>query len=1160
MKHSEKKDLVLTATYSCLPNNIPWSKEAAATFCQDCEQLFGFNPASIQQGSQQFRNLFSEADWERLSSHLSTPPDEWTSVSWVHKLYTPKEILDVQHTIVKAADSSQRLCGVILALNKENISDNNEKTTHCPWTALNILDYLHEPILIADSKTFRLEYFNSGARNIFIKDLQNPLGTPLKEALLFGKNSGFLSFLQLLQSTDNYTTCIPSRYEVFIGLDGEKRWVNIETCRLSSNTDKQEYSILFVLHDCTKEMKAFTHAEEQMMFLHTLLETSNEGIAVISPSLELIHCNRTYQEMVESGIAAIEKDESLIEDNDIAISDVDMIKKVFSTGLPEMAELVKRDDDGEIAYWHELYIVPNKDPSTGEVRYVTKFLRDITKRAVVEESLVKRTSTLYGILDYSIEGILATNLEGYVEHFNKTLYKMWDIDPNTKFSHVSEFIAKIQPVLPQEDLQNFLQRLEELRNKKIKNVHGDVFLVDGRLIKYYGSHFHADADKEYLGRLWFFRDLTDEHRHQEFLLLLEFTLNSIPIGAIWMDMEERIFWINRAAAHLTDAESQNLKGSKISDLQIWENNKLLWQRHWQEINRQGWSNTEIEIPRLGGTSLYVRVSSWKHSFGGRPYVFSTIDDVSNLRLRHAAEAASQAKSKFLANMSHEIRTPMNAIIGMAQLALKTELTEKQRDYVEKIYEASKLLLNIINDILDLSKIEAGRMDIEAAPFVLGSVIDNIISLFTQRCLDKGLQLVLDMDPQTPQNLVGDSLRLTQVLVNLLSNSIKFSEHGEIILGCGIEEMTEQEITLWFRVSDQGIGIPPEVIGRLFSPFIQADSSITRKYGGTGLGLPISRHLVEIMGGDLDIKSTLGEGTAITFTCVFGLDEALEQKDPLRPQEHWRNLRVLNVAPAGKNRENLSKMLEWLGFKVLEADNATQSLQTLRETQKSNNPLKLIIIDEDLPDLSLIAKFLPSLRKQKDPPAFIFSAPQEDSEKSKAILQKNPSWLFLLKPSSMNNLLQAIKKAVDEKSAIKEKQPLQGESDLQFKNKRVLLVEDNQINQQVALELLDSFGIKAILAENGRKALDILNNSAAFDLVFMDLQMPEMDGLTATRELRANERFKHLPIVAMTAHALSEERVRCMDAGMNDHLSKPIDIESLKTILSTWLPKDKKEKE
>ncbi len=528
--------------------------------------------------------------------------------------------------------------------------------------------------------------------------------------------------------------------------------------------------------------------------------------------------------------------------------------------------------------------------------------------------------------------------------------------------------------------------------------------------------------------------------------------------------------------------------------------------------------------------------------------------------RKQAEDATHAKSMFLANMSHEIRTPMNAILGMAYLALKTDLTPRQHDYVSKIHNAAKSLLAIINDILDFSKVEAGKLELDEGRFRIEDVAGNSLSLLRQRAHEKDIELLFDVTDSRLLGeggaLMGDALRLGQVLTNLLSNAVKFTHRGYVKLLISVDTRDADGVTLRFTVRDTGIGMTREQIGRLFEEFTQADGSTTRRYGGTGLGLTISKRIVELMGGRIWVESEPGAGSSFNFTARFAFTKPPAPPSPPLPQAD--SMRVLVVDDQADAAVALADLLGALGVGTTlpggidRADDGDTALAMIDRADADGRPYDLLLIDWVMPRLdgAAVLKALKTRVRTKSPLPVIVSA--YDSEIMHNTAEELGAHHFLPKPVLPESLRDLIRWLAGDESAFAPFEQKAGAT-ADVAGLRVLLVEDNPINQQLAVELMETRGVTVVVANNGQDAIERINahHPTYFSVVLMDLQMPVMDGYEATRLLRLDSRYVRLPIVAMTAHAMADERARCLVLGMNGHVSKPIDPEMLYATLAEY---------
>ncbi len=663
--------------------------------------------------------------------------------------------------------------------------------------------------------------------------------------------------------------------------------------------------------------------------------------------------------------------------------------------------------------------------------------------------------------------------------------------------------------------------------------------------------------------LYVFHDITLRKQAEAEILrektFLEALVLNSPVSIVVLDEDENIVTCNPAFENLFGYSSAETLGQNLDTLVTTPETLQQAQAYTQQAKNTPVHTTGLRRSR-DGRLVHVEIFGvpvvTENNKNGTLVIYHDITELD--QARKEAEAANQAKSEFLANMSHEIRTPMNGVIGMLELALDTELTNVQRDYLNISLQSAETLLGLINDILDFSKIEANKLELENIAFDLRSMVEDVAYLMAKRADDKGLELICLINPDAKNKLKGDPARLRQILVNLIGNAIKFTQQGEIAIRADAELEDDASMTLRFSVQDTGIGIPKERLGAVFERFTQADGSTTRKYGGTGLGLTISKQLVEAMGGQIGVDSQPGVGSTFWFTVQLAKqapDEMLVEASPT-PALDIKKIRILGIDDNATNRLILTKMIEGAGGQIETASSGPDGLELLQFARMAGKPFDILLLDMQMPDMDgeQVARSIfenPELRSTR-----IIILTSMGQRGDAARLQTLGCAGYLLKPVKQQMLFDTLRSVLAHKEVemprlvtkhIISEQKRQG--------LRILLAEDNPINQKLAVILLQKAGFSVDAVETGKEAIEKVQTQT-YNAVLMDVQMPEMDGFEATQIIRAWEgQERHIPIIAMTAHALAGDRERCLQAGMDDYVTKPLSPQALFDVLDQWLQAD-----
>ena len=683
----------------------------------------------------------------------------------------------------------------------------------------------------------------------------------------------------------------------------------------------------------------------------------------------------------------------------------------------------------------------------------------------------------------------------------------------------------------------------------------------------------TDRSGRVIGTQGMYWDITERKRAEAELLKLSAAVEQSPVSIVVTNLRGNIEYANRRSSEVTGYRNAELVGQNPRILQSGETPSAEYQKLWETITTGGTWRGELHNRRKNGELYWeeAAISPIRDAAGQTTHYLAVKEDITARKrvqeeltsAKLAAEAAAHAKSEFLANMSHEIRTPMNGVIGMTNLLLDTKLDPEQRQFAESVRNSADNLMTIINDILDFSKIEAGKLTFEELDFELTETIESTMTMLSERALTKGLELINVIADDVPTRLRGDPGRLRQVLTNIVSNALKFTDHGEVVLRVGLESATDTHTTIRFAVTDTGIGISPETQKRLFQSFSQADSSTTRKFGGTGLGLAISKQLVLLMGGDIGVESAVGHGSTFWFTAHLEKQSGEPRLAPPHIRE-LADLRVLVVDDNATNRQILSHQLFAWKMQQQSAEGGQEALGLLRAAAAAGRPHHFALLDMQMPamdgmTLAHAIKHDPTICGTR-----LIMLTSLGHRFTKAELQAAGIEAYLVKPVQavrlFDSLLAIVSRSLpplplpatggDNKNSARVAVP-------QFGG-RILVAEDNQVNQKIACAQLKKFGCTVDVAAHGLEVLEALSR-IKYDLIFMDCQMPEMDGYEATQTIRELEQdLKHpcgwkapIPIVAMTANAMLGDREKCLTVGMNDYVSKPIRPSELQSVLERW---------
>ncbi|HXG18176.1 MAG TPA: PAS domain S-box protein [Methylomirabilota bacterium] len=955
---------------------------------------------------------------------------------------------------------------------------------------------------------------------------------------------------------------VPSMYEQeFVRQDGSVVPVEART-RLIRDTTGQPIGVLAILRDITERKNMEAALRESEARIRTVLRNApvilfavdREGIFTLSEGKGLEAMGLQPGEVVGQSIFTVYRDTPAVGQN---------IHRAL--GGEELSVMVKWR---EVVF--EIYYAPLRD-HRGAITGVIGVATDITARTQAEAALRQSEARFQRLATNFPGGMIFQFLlraDGSVGHpyISPSCREIYEVEPEAVQRDSSLLMDATHPddrAMLEESIVRSAQTLApwglEFRiitksgalkwlhgaSRPEKQANGDI-LWDGILM-------------DITARKQLEKTLTQALNEQENIM------RTIPDIFYILGLDGYLVKWNQKLEIVTGFAPEEIRGKHVLDLFL-AADKLAIAEAIRTAFAVGYVEVEGRLLQRGGTFVPYQFISvpLKNERGevvgltgiGRDLTERKRTEEALQEAKEAAEAANRAKSEFLANMSHEIRTPMNGVLGMLGLLLDTNLTPEQHEYVQTAYSSAEALLGILNDILDFSKIEAGRLELEAVEFSLRESLGDALKTLAVRAHEKGLELLYDVHPETPDAIVGDPIRLRQVVTNLVGNAIKFTAKGEVGVRVSAQETGEDDILLHVQVSDTGVGIPPDKQRLIFAAFAQADASTTRQYGGTGLGLTIARRLVELMGGRLEVESTVGVGSTFHFTARVGRGRPTAGRAPLEP-DRLHGVRVLVVDDNATNRRILHEQLRAWGLQPTLAGSGPDALGLLQEAAAQGQPFPLILTDVHMPEMDGFT-FVERLRQQSHGSSvtlLMLTSAEQNADLARC--RRLGVAGCLLKPLKPAELQRALLQALGHTRATQPQPAPLPPAPLPQRPLRILLAEDNTVNQKLAVRLLQKWGHTVSVADNGHEALRRVEDEA-FDVVLMDVQMPQLDGLAATAAIRAREQRTgtYLPIIAMTAHAMKGDRERCLAAGMDDYVSKPLKTGELQAALARvacWSP-------
>ncbi|MGD9151184.1 MAG: PAS domain S-box protein, partial [Desulfobacterales bacterium] len=999
------------------------------------------------------------------------------------------------------------------------------------------------------------------------------------------KQTGELDYRIDIQANDEIGSLALSFNEMIGSIDQAESALKKSEAELKKHRDHLED----LVEERTAELKEKQDAlRQQKDFIETVINSIPDSISIIEVDTgRIVDANEAFLADVGSprdkvvGQLCHELTHSLSEMCAPPHHTCPMLKTKETGDVCTVEHIHQHADGREIIVEVSTFPIKDEDGTFNQVVHVA---HDITERKQAEKTLQESAERNRMLLERLPESVVVYDMDGRAVFINSAFEKTFGWSREDVLGKKIDFVPPELEAETQAAVKKLLADGEESVFFETKRLTKEGDSLD---VQINTAPFH-DPSGQKVGNIVILNDITERKRAEEAIKNSEQRLaqifNFLPDPTWVVDDEGRVVTWNRAMEKLTGTEANEMvgKGNYEHALPFYGKRRPVlidlvrdwkpeYEKEYLSIKKDG-NNlvSESYHPNFGEDGKYLLGTASLLYDASREVVgaIESLRDITDrkimedelLEAKQIADEANKAKSDFLANMSHEIRTPMNAVIGMTHLALKTELTPKQQDYLHKIQSSANSLLGIINDILDFSKIEAGKLDMEAVDFNLDDVLDNLGNLISVKAQEKeDLEVLFATDQNVPRFLVGDPLRLGQILINLANNAVKFTDSGEIVVSTKLVHQTEDQVTLKFAVSDSGIGLTKEQAANLFQSFSQADTSTTRKYGGTGLGLAISKKLANMMDGEIWVESEPGQGSTFSFTAVLGLGRE-DVKKRFAPSPNLRGMKVLVVDDNPTSRDILRDMLESLSFEVFLAATGQEAIAEVEKADK-DKPFEMVIMDWKMPGMDGIeASRLIKEHAGLNHVPHIVMVTAYGREEVMRKAEKTGLDGFLLKPVSpsvlFDTVMQAYGEEVPDTSRLTREQD-KAESIEQLRGARILLAEDNEINQQVAKEILEGAGLMVSLADNGQQAVDLLKEKP-YDVILMDIQMPVMDGYQATKEIRnLKSAIRNVPIIAMTAHAMAGDEEKSLKAGMNGHVTKPIDPDQLFGELQKWIGSSEK---